>query len=286
MAPIISVIVPCYNQEKYLRDALDSVLHQTLDDWECVIVNDGSTDGSLRIAKEYAQKDSRFLIVDIPNGGLANARNTGIKASHGKYISTLDSDDKFDVSYLEKAVDCLENNLNTKLVYCYAEYFGDVVAEFELPDFNYDRFLWNNLLYVPSVYRRSDYDQTSGYNPNMKHGHEDWDFWLSLIKRGDIVYRIPEVLFYYRKHGVSMLNGTMHHLYETNTQMIKNHWDLYEPYLADMFEYRKTKFDYELSLKWNEHLEKELNGILNSKAYKLGKVLLSPFHLVKQLLKR
>ena len=118
MPPIISIIVPCYNQAKYMRDALDSVINSTLKEWECVIVNDGSQDETLSIAKEYEQKDNRFLVVDIPNGGLANARNVGIRNSHGKYILPLDSDDKIGEKYLEYAqtvCDMLEKYLNFTL---------------------------------------------------------------------------------------------------------------------------------------------------------------------------
>ncbi len=100
--PKISIIVPVYNVEKYLSVCLDSLLNQTLDDIEIICVNDGSTDGSLHILKEYANLDSRIKVICQENRGLAGARNTGIKAASGNYIGFVDSDDWVDDDFFEK----------------------------------------------------------------------------------------------------------------------------------------------------------------------------------------
>lgn len=276
MTPKISVVVPCYNQAKYMRDALDSVLASTFQDWECVIVNDGSKDETIQIAREYEQKDARFHVVDIPNGGLANARNVGIRHSHGKYILPLDSDDKIGDRYLALAVEHLERHPETKLAYCYCHFFGDVVGFRYLPDYSYQTILWQNVFVTACVYRRSDFDRTNGYNPNMKHGHEDWDFWLSLLSPDDHVYRIPEVQFYYRKHGVSMIDGTIERLSETNRQLVLNHLDVYTPYLGDMIAWHNELLHYKGSY-W---------ALLKSPTYKLGAFLLYPFKSLRDLLKK
>lgn len=91
--PAISVIIPIYNVEKYLRRCLDSVLNQTFDDWEAIMVNDGSPDNSIDIMKEYAARDKRFKVVTKQNGGLSDARNFGMPHAKGDYIMFLDSDD-------------------------------------------------------------------------------------------------------------------------------------------------------------------------------------------------
>ena len=90
---LISVVIPVYNVEKYLRRCLDSVLNQTYQDWEAICVNDGSLDNSEKILSEYAKLDSRFKIINKQNGGLSDARNTGLKNAKGKYVIFLDSDD-------------------------------------------------------------------------------------------------------------------------------------------------------------------------------------------------
>ena len=91
--PKISVIIPVYNVEKYLRECLDSLLNQTFKDIEIICVNDGSTDGSLNILNEYASKDSRFIIINQNNQGLSAARNNGLNVAKGDYVAFLDSDD-------------------------------------------------------------------------------------------------------------------------------------------------------------------------------------------------
>lgn len=101
--PLISVVIPVYNVEKYLRQCLDSVVNQTYSNLEIILVNDGSKDGSLNICKRYAEKDSRIIILDQANQGLSGARNSGIDIAKGKYISFLDSDDWIELNAFEKA---------------------------------------------------------------------------------------------------------------------------------------------------------------------------------------
>lgn len=276
MKPIISIIVPCYNQAMYMRDALDSVLASTFQDWECVIVNDGSKDETLQIAKEYEQRDERFLVVDIPNGGLANARNVGIRHSHGKYILPLDSDDKIGEKYIELSVSYLDQHPETKLVNCLCKYFGDFNEIKQMPSYNYDALLWQNLFLASSVYRREDYDKTVGYNTNMRHGHEDWDFWLSLLKPDDKVYRIPETLFFYRKHGVSMVSGTNKNLSETNRQLVLNHLDVYSPYFGDMIAWHNEL----------QHYKGSYLALVKSPTYKLGNLILYPLKWIRNTIFR
>ena len=89
----ISIIVPCYNQAQYLDECLQSVLEQTYENWECIIVNDGSPDDTEVVAKKWLEKDNRFQYLYKKNGGLSSARNAGIKQAKGVYIQLLDSDD-------------------------------------------------------------------------------------------------------------------------------------------------------------------------------------------------
>ena len=108
MNPKISIIIPIYNVEPYLRQCLDSVVNQTLQDIQIICVNDGSTDGSLAILREYEASDSRIEIIDKPNGGPSSARNAGISSVRGKYMYFPDSDDWIDVTLCEKAYYRLE----------------------------------------------------------------------------------------------------------------------------------------------------------------------------------
>lgn len=121
----VSVIIPVYNVEKYLRQCLDSVAAQTLKDIEVICVDDGSTDSSFEIVKEYAEKDSRFIAVKQENGGAGAARNNGLRRAKGKYLSFLDSDDFFDENMLMEAYNCAENNKADFVVFASDQYNED-----------------------------------------------------------------------------------------------------------------------------------------------------------------
>lgn len=103
---LVSVIMPCYNQGCYLSEALESVINQTYSDWECIIIDDGSTDSSEEIAKEYCQKDGRIRYIYQDNAGVIAARNNAIAASSGEYILPLDADDSISTVYLRRLFMC------------------------------------------------------------------------------------------------------------------------------------------------------------------------------------
>lgn len=106
---MISIIVPVYQVEKYLRQCLDSILQQSYRDWECILIDDGSTDGSASICDEYAKKDSRFKVLHQRNGGVSVARNKGLQLAHGNWITFCDADDRLHGDaleyYIEQAVE-------------------------------------------------------------------------------------------------------------------------------------------------------------------------------------
>ena len=103
--PRISIGVPFHNVEEYLPQCLDSILRQTFTDFEVIMVDDGSTDGSFEICQKYASKDSRFKLFHQENGGVAKARNACLRHMNGKFITWIDSDDWVDEDYLEKLID-------------------------------------------------------------------------------------------------------------------------------------------------------------------------------------
>ncbi|MBO4634330.1 MAG: glycosyltransferase [Bacteroidales bacterium] len=203
--PLISVVIPCYNQEAWLAQTLDCVLAQTYANWECVVVDDGSTDGSAAIVKDYMEKDARVRYFKRENGGLSAARNSGVRQSSGKYILPLDGDDLIEPNYLEEAVNYLEAHPETKLVYCQAQLFGTMNGPWKLPPYEYRHFILDNCIFCACVYRKADYEKTGGYDENMKSGMEDWEFLLRLLSPEDAVYQIPQVLFHYRtrKHSLT-----------------------------------------------------------------------------------
>lgn len=122
--PEISIIVPCYNQEKYISECLDSVLAQTFENWECIVINDGSTDNSLNIIKEYTKKSDKIKLLNQKNSRLVTARNNGIKTSSGKYIYPLDGDDKIAPDCLAKLYEAMEQQKGD-VIFSLVDFFGE-----------------------------------------------------------------------------------------------------------------------------------------------------------------
>ncbi|MCM0668643.1 glycosyltransferase family 2 protein [Flavobacterium tyrosinilyticum] len=196
--PLVSIIVPCYKQSQYLDESLQSVLDQTYENWECIIVNDGSPDNTEEEAKKWILKDTRFKYVYSKNKGVSHARNLGIATAKGELILPLDADDKIGQNYIKKGSELFQENPSLKLVYCLAMKFGDENGEWNLPDFSLENLSRDNLIFCSALYKKTDWYFIGGYDEQMKSGLEDWEFWISLLKNGGEVVQIKEVEFYYR----------------------------------------------------------------------------------------
>ena len=224
---LVSVIVPCYNQGDYLSEALDSVICQTYPEWECIIINDGSTDQTETIAKEYCQKNNRIRYIYQENAGVIAARNHAIAESSGEFILPLDADDRISFFYLVKAVHVLQSDQNCKVVYGKGWLTGEKNEPFILPPFSIEGLLRDNCIFNSAVFRRQDFDSVGGYNPNMKDGYEDWNLWLSLLESGGSVHMIDEVVYYYRILLHSRTTGADQNEMKLRLQIFENHKELY-----------------------------------------------------------
>lgn len=195
---IVSIIVPCYNQAQYLDECLNSVLDQTYPNWECIIVNDGSPDNTEEVAMKWTNKDERFIYLFIENNGVSNARNIGIKKAIGQFILPLDADDKIDSNYINAAVNKFQEDEKLTLVYCKAKKFGDINEEWILNDFSLQQLAIDNVIFCTAMYKKKDWEKIGGYDINMISGLEDWEFWISLLKRDAKVIKLDFIGFYYR----------------------------------------------------------------------------------------
>lgn len=108
MPVLVSIVVPCYNQARFLDEALNSVLCQSYAHWECIIVNDGSPDNTREVVEEWLKRDSRFIYIEKENGGLSSARNRGLEIAKGNYIQFLDADDLLCCNKLQKQIQILD----------------------------------------------------------------------------------------------------------------------------------------------------------------------------------
>ena len=194
----VSVIIPCFNQEKYISECLDAVEKQTLQDMEIIIINDGSTDKSLDIIKKYAKQDSRIKVINQPNKGVVYARNTAIKLAQSPYIFPLDADDIIANNYLELAYGAMTSGLGD-IITSRVELFGHETGEMKLKAPTKYNLARENCLVNCALFRKDDFLKCGGYDNAFFHGLEDYDLWLNMVFRHNLkIYRIPEILFYYR----------------------------------------------------------------------------------------
>jgi len=235
MSPSVSVVIPCYNQGRYIEEAVESVLAQSYDDLEIIIVDDGSTDGETRrFLERYVPPKTRILYSE--NKGVSHARNLGIQEASGVYILPLDGDDKIAPTYIEKAVHVLETNARIGIVYCEADFFGTKTGKWELPTYRFPDILVGNCIFCTALFRKSDWAKVGGYKESMTTGWEDWEFWLSLIEAGADVFQIPETLFYYRQAENSMSLRSKVNPQDLRKTLMRHHSMLYIEHIDSIIE--------------------------------------------------
>jgi glycosyltransferase involved in cell wall biosynthesis len=216
MAARVSVIIPCYNQGHFLKDALDSLAACDPGTFETIIVNDGSTDSK---TLEYLQqlKKEGFHIIDQLNGGLCAARNTGILASIGDYVIMLDSDNRIRPVFITKGKAAMDADPAIGVVYGNAEYFGDKKGIRKQEPFNLQKQLLVNYIDACGMIRKSVFEKVGFYDVNMKQGWEDWEMWLRIAFHGYKFFYIDDLLYDYRVREDSMSKGVYDSIAKTNS---------------------------------------------------------------------
>lgn len=206
-APTVSVIMPAFNCEKTVADSIRSIQEQQFSDWEAIIVDDHSTDNTLRILKYISKQDPRLILIqNTKNLGVSEARNVGISASRGDYIAFLDSDDMWLPDKLTEQIQVLHS---TGAPVCYSAYFvinesGKRIAMRSVPqNISYARLLCANRIgNLTGVYNRRKYGNV--FQP--KCGHEDYAFWLSILRNSGqsaVGINIPMAEYRLRNNSVS-----------------------------------------------------------------------------------
>ncbi|KAB1155854.1 glycosyltransferase family 2 protein [Flavobacterium luteum] len=276
---LVSIIIPCYNHAKFLPDALQSVIEQDCENWECIVVNDGSTDNTEEIACLWSNKDTRFKYFYKDNGGLSSARNFGIAKSKSEYILTLDSDDKFDKTFISKALKVINDDPKIGIVSCWGKRFvGNTYYDIFKPNGkNIEDFLFQNAAIGNSMFRKKCWIEAGGYDENMKKGYEDWEFYLRISKLGWNTVIIQEPLFFYRQHKTSLRTEALNKFdKEIRLYIFTKHKDLYIKYFDQTVENLLTIIDL--------NRRNELKRI-NSIDFKLGNFILRPFRFIKNSIK-
>ena len=213
----VSVIVPVYNVEKYLKRCLDSLVNQTLSDIEIICVNDGSTDGSAQILEEYAQKDNRIKVITQINSGVSEARNVGIKQATGEFIGYVDPDDFIEPVFYEKLYNsAVENNCdiacasvireNNKKKKVLIKYDKQIIAKnvkekFELAHIPEHCYIWNK------IYRREKLI-SSGINFRREMVYEDMIYSPDVVEELDDMVVVPDVWYHYWNNDGSIVKNS------------------------------------------------------------------------------
>ncbi|MHB9036642.1 MAG: glycosyltransferase family 2 protein [Armatimonadota bacterium] len=264
----VSVVIPCYNYGAYIDDAVDSILNQTYTDYEIIIVNDGSTDSATNDKLEsYSKPKTR--VISIPNGGLPAARNRGIAASCGEYIVTLDADDLFERTFLEKAVTMLDADSECGVATCWVQWFGASEGIWKPSGGGVKDFLVVNASCASSMFRKRCWEDVGGYDESLVDGMEDRSFWISVTERNWKVVVIEEPLFFYRKTGSSMCDRI--EKLELRPQlmkaMVERHTAAYAEHVAHVV------FEMELISMRQQAL---VSSLKFSRDYRLGHAFLQP----------
>jgi alpha-1,3-rhamnosyltransferase len=206
---LVSVIIPCYNHEKYVSEALESVFNQTYKNIELIVIDDESKDDSVSVVKEI-QKRYPFTFITQENMGVCKTLNKAISLSKGEYIALLASDDYWDLSKIEKQIECLNSNPDSE--FCFTQ-----AMEFDTHNIAHRKIFPKSLLsgkvlnqvflrqHVPAgsmMFSRRLFDKLGGFDENLKE--EDWDF---VIRSAAITEfsAVNEPLFYYRSHETNIM---------------------------------------------------------------------------------
>lgn len=228
--PKLSIIVPIYNVEKYLRRCLDSLVHQSIKEIELILVNDGSPDGSHYICDEYAAKDPRVKIIHKENGGLGYARNSGLEIATGKYVAFVDSDDYVSLDMYEKLynyaesyksdvvfcgfkkevaenkwVDCIDHRNIT--VFEDRDQVRDLGLEFiaskpnSIKERNYSMSVWHSIYNLDLIKRNNLL-----FPSEREVVSEDLPFQVDIFNHASKVLFVPEVLYFHCLNGASLSN--------------------------------------------------------------------------------
>lgn len=227
MPPVVSVVMPAYNTEKYIREAVSSIENQTLRDWELLVVDDCSTDHTYEILQKLAQEDARIKIIrNQTNCGAAMSRNIAFSQCSGKYVALLDSDDLWEPEKLEKQVICAEKT-GADIIYCSYSII-DECGRKKSPDFivpehtDFNSMLKKSTISCSTALLKSKLVAQFQFPTHMYH--EDLAYWLELLKNGANAAGVIEVLASYRiTPGSRAFN---------KVQSAVNRWKIYTEYLG------------------------------------------------------
>jgi glycosyltransferase involved in cell wall biosynthesis len=203
MPPRISVLMPCFNHGEFIGEAIESVRGQTFQDFEIVVVDDGSTERATT-QTIAGLKGPRITVLTTANRGLPAARNLAARHAAGEILCALDADDRLAPTWFEKGLQVLDAQPGIAFVSHWLETFGDERWTWTPGRCDLPSLLARNAVNGAALVRKEAFDAAGGYDESMREGCEDWDLWLRLVEAGRPGTIVPEILFYYRRRAASM----------------------------------------------------------------------------------
>jgi glycosyltransferase involved in cell wall biosynthesis len=274
---LISIVIPCYNDADYIEQAIDSAMNQTYPFKEIIVVDDGSNNKTKMVLKSLDHKIDKLIAQE--NLGQSTARNSGIKHSTGHYVLVLDSDDFFENSFCEKAIEIFDNNAEVKLVTCYANLlFGDKKdSHVYMPKGGrVSSFLTSNSALGSAMFKKEDWNICDGYDESMRTGLEDWEFYIRLLSKGGLAEVIKEPLYSYRKRENTTTNKANLLKYDLLRTIFAKHKDLYIKHYDEFINQLVSKIEKE---------EKEKNKNRSRIEFVIGQSILKPIRWIKSIFK-
>lgn len=268
--PLVTIVIPCYNYAGYVAKAIESVLEQTYQNIELIVINDGSTDDSDQIISKLKEKNN-FIYINQKNVGVIKTRNIGVASASGEYIVQLDADDWLDKTYIKKCVHVAETKMKD-IVYTQAQVFGRISfktnhIKFDLEKLKHDNYIHASALVRCSALRRDPYDK---YLDDK--GNEDWDLFLGLCLAGAKAELIDQPLLHYKKHYADHSRSDRF-AGAYNEALVRHHiWSKYNNKYPEHFGYMSSEINglYEM-IKLHEkfiNLNNEYENLVMSEADK------------------
>jgi glycosyltransferase involved in cell wall biosynthesis len=246
----VSIVIPCYNNQDTIEETLESIVNQDFKNFEIIIVNDGSKDGSQQLIEEYRSNSKyQITLINQENSGPSFARNNGASSAKGKYLLFIDADDKIAPSYISECLAIFENKPDAVIVYSEIELFEAESGKWELKDFKLPDFLINNCIPICGMMETEKFKEIGGFDTEISFT-EDWELWIRFIQKyGTGVYKIPKLLFFYRKrfNQNSLTDTKGHNEYGEKCRLYiyNKHYDFYRKNnlsLDNLLEYRHNYY--------------------------------------------
>lgn len=275
----ISIIIINYNKANFLTESINSALKNQSELCEILIVDDGSTDGSIEIINQY-KPHSNVRIILKDNEGVIKTRNRAINEALGEYIIQLDGDDVLEENFIESAIKEISEDESIGIVYGSTSFIGAKSGVWDLGEYKLEKQLYTNQIVITALFRKSDFLKTKGYDVLFNEGYEDWDFWMSIIGLNKKVVQLAIPSLKYR-----ILEGSRNHSITKDVEIklrkliYKKHFQLY-----------LSNFHDPINLYWENLNLKEISDDVdyykNSIEFRIGSFLLKPIRLMKNLFKK